>query len=206
MVNNNINLDCVNKVIICGKIVQEAYYEWPGYGEGIFRTKVRVKRMDGKYDIIPVVVPEYIFRSNLSRGNYFKILGKCRTVNVISQNKYNAKITIYASQIDSIIGTEALSTNKIILKGYLYKKALLKSIHKSNQVSNILLAVKYSQGNADYIPCIFRNGITSRIANHNIGQIISIYGHIHSHLSSAKRCNDIRDETVCEVSVRSILC
>lgn len=47
-----------NVVEICGTIDSEFEYDHKVYGEAFYRTKIRVQRLSGEYDNIPIIMSE----------------------------------------------------------------------------------------------------------------------------------------------------
>ena len=58
-----------NKVYIYGEIVSEAEFSHEVYGEGFYEFSVKVMRLSGQADILPVTVSERIMTDDTVTGS-----------------------------------------------------------------------------------------------------------------------------------------
>ena len=69
-----------NKVYLMGEIVSEAVFSHEVYGEGFYELFVKVMRLSGQADIIPVTISERLIQGNdLKVGSEICALGQFRS-------------------------------------------------------------------------------------------------------------------------------
>ena len=77
-----------NKVYIMGEIVSDAVFSHEVYGEGFYEFFVRVMRLSGQADILPITVSERLIQgSALSKGSSICALGQFRSYNKLENGK-----------------------------------------------------------------------------------------------------------------------
>ena len=77
----NYNTEKNNKVYIYGEIVSEAQFSHEVYGEGFYEFLIKVMRLSGQADILPVTVSERIMTEDMKVGGYICALGQFRSYN-----------------------------------------------------------------------------------------------------------------------------
>ena len=107
-----------NKVYIMGEIVSDAVFSHEVYGEGFYEFFVRVMRLSGQADILPITVSERLIQgSALSKGSSICALGQFRSYNKLENGKSRLMLTVFVREIlDEIPGK---NPNSILLSGYL---------------------------------------------------------------------------------------
>ncbi len=66
----NYNTEKNNKVYVYGEIVSEAVFSHEVYGEGFYEFFVKVMRLSGQADILPVTVSERIMTEDMKVGGH----------------------------------------------------------------------------------------------------------------------------------------
>jgi len=80
----NYNTEKNNKVFIMGEVVSEATFSHEVYGEGFYDLNVRVMRLSGQADVLPVTVSERLITDGeLKIGAMLCALGQFRSYNKI---------------------------------------------------------------------------------------------------------------------------
>ena len=88
-----------NKVFIMGEIVSEASFSHEVYGEGFYDLSVRVMRLSGQADILPVTVSERLIEGgNLQIGSTLCALGQFRSYNKIENGKSRLMLTVFVRE------------------------------------------------------------------------------------------------------------
>lgn len=64
----NYNAEKNNKVYVYGEIVSDAEFSHEVYGEGFYEFYVKVMRLSGQADILPVTVSERIMTEDMKRA------------------------------------------------------------------------------------------------------------------------------------------
>ena len=77
-----------NKVYLRGTIVSEAVFSHEVYGEGFYDLKVKVMRLSGQADILPVTVSErLISERDLKVGSTLCAVGQFRSYNKLENGR-----------------------------------------------------------------------------------------------------------------------
>ena len=85
-----------NKVYIMGEIVSDAVFSHEVYGEGFYEFFVRVMRLSGQADILPITVSERLIQgSALSKGSSICALGQFRSYNKLENGKSRLMLTFF---------------------------------------------------------------------------------------------------------------
>ncbi len=66
----NYNTEKNNKVYVYGEIVSDAQFSHEVYGEGFYEFQVKVMRLSGQADILPVTVSERIMIRSILRARF----------------------------------------------------------------------------------------------------------------------------------------
>ncbi len=83
----NYNSEKNNKVYLYGEIVSEAKFSHEVYGEGFYEFLVKVMRLSGQADILPVTVSERIMTESMGVGSHVCALGQFRSYNKLEEGK-----------------------------------------------------------------------------------------------------------------------
>ena len=83
----NYNTEKNNKVYVYGEIVSEAVFSHEVYGEGFYEFFVKVMRLSGQADILPVTVSERIMTEDMKVGGHICALGQFRSYNKLEGGK-----------------------------------------------------------------------------------------------------------------------
>ena len=196
-----------NQVTLMGEIISGFSYSHEVYGEGFYRTFVKVYRMSDEADVIPVIVSERLVDVTTDhQGKLVCVNGSFRSYNRHDEYKNRLVLSVFASEISFIDEIEDnYKANQIYLDGYICKEPVYRKTPLGREIADLLLAVNRPYGKSDYIPCIVwgRNArFTSQLA---VGTSVKLKGRIQSR-EYIKRYEDGTEEqrTAYEVSVSRI--
>ena len=109
-----------NKVFIMGEIVSEATFSHEVYGEGFYDLKVKVMRLSGQADILPVTVSErLISERDLKVGSTLCAVGQFRSYNKLENGRSRLMLTVFVRE--PVDAPPAKNPNSIVLSGYICK-------------------------------------------------------------------------------------
>ena len=92
-----------NKVFIMGEIVSEANFSHEVYGEGFYELKVKVMRLSGQADILPVTVSERLIADgDLKPGAHLCAFGQFRSYNKIENGKSRLMLTVFVRELTDV--------------------------------------------------------------------------------------------------------
>ena len=168
-----------NKVYIMGEIVSDAVFSHEVYGEGFYEFFVRVMRLSGQADILPITVSERLIQgSALSKGSSICALGQFRSYNKLENGKSRLMLTVFVREIlDEIPGK---NPNSILLSGYICKPPVYRTTPFNREIADILVAVNRAYNKSDYIPCIAWGRNAQYAARFGVGEKICLTGRLQS--------------------------
>ena len=193
-----------NKVYLRGSIVSEAVFSHEVYGEGFYELFVRVPRLSGQADILPVTISERIIRSNdLKEGSILCAEGQFRSYNKLENGRSRLMLTVFVRDIvEDVPGRNPTS---ILLGGYLCKPPVYRTTPFNREISDLLVAVNRAYNKSDYIPCIAWGRNARFVQDLAVGSRIMLSGRIQSREYQKRLSEDeVVTMTAYEVSVSKL--
>ena len=193
-----------NKVYVMGEIVSDASFSHEVYGEGFYEFFVKVMRLSGQADVLPVTVSERLIQeSMLAKGKTICALGQFRSYNKIDNGKSRLMLTIFVREL--LPEPPDKNPNSILLSGYICKPPVYRTTPFNREIADVLIAVNRAYNKSDYIPCIAWGRNARFVKNLSVGDKIAISGRIQSREYQKKLSEtDIRTMTAYEVSVSKL--
>jgi len=190
-----------------GEIVSEAKFSHEVYGEGFYEFFVKVMRLSGQADVLPVTISE-----RLIQGNDFKIgsticaLGQFRSYNRHEENKNRLVLSVFAREVCFLEGdNEEQNPNHIFLDGYVCKRPVYRKTPLGREIADVLLAVNRPYGKSDYIPCIAWGRNARYASGFEVGARVRIWGRVQSREYTKKLSDSECEKRVAyEVSVSKL--
>ena len=193
-----------NRVYICGEIVGEAEFSHEVYGEGFYEMKVRVDRLSGQPDILPVTISERLIEgSGLRAGEILSALGQFRSYNKVVDGKSKLMLTVFVREL---VPKEAgRNPNSVVLSGYICKPPVYRTTPFNREIADLLIAVNRAYNKSDYIPCIAWGRNARFVKNLAVGEKIAVFGRIQSREYQKKISDiEIKNMTAYEVSISKL--
>ncbi len=168
-----------NKVYICGEIVSEATFSHEVYGEGFYELFVRVVRLSGQADILPVTISERLIQgSGLKVGSVLSAVGQFRSYNKLEGGRSRLMLTVFVREL--VEAGEGKNPNGIVLSGYICKPPIYRTTPFNREIADLLLAVNRAYNKSDYIPCIAWGRNARFVQNLKVGDRVALSGRIQS--------------------------
>ena len=168
-----------NRVYFMGEIVSEATFSHEVYGEGFYEFYVRVMRLSGQADILPVTISERLIKGNdLKIGSQLCALGQFRSYNKLENGKSRLMLTVFVREV--LAEAQGKNPNSIVLSGYICKPPIYRTTPFNREICDVLLAVNRAYSKSDYIPCIAWGKNARLIKNAPVGQKMCVAGRIQS--------------------------
>ncbi len=168
-----------NRVYVMGEIVSEAKFSHEVYGEGFYEFFVRVMRLSGQADILPVTVSERLIKSSdLKLGSTISALGQFRSYNKLENGRSRLMLTVFVREL--IEEGAGNNPNSIVLSGYICKPPVYRTTPFNREIADILLAVNRRYNKSDYIPCIAWGRNARFVQNLKVGDRVALSGRIQS--------------------------
>ncbi len=193
-----------NKVYVSGEIVSDATFSHEVYGEGFYEFSVRVMRLSGQADILPITLSERLIQGGaLCKGKNICALGQFRSYNKIENGRSRLMLTVFVREL--LEGLPEKNPNTILLSGYICKPPVYRTTPFNREIADILIAVNRAYNKSDYIPCIAWGRNARFVKNLTVGDRIAISGRIQSREYQKKLSEtDVKIMTAYEVSVSKL--
>jgi len=199
----NYNTEKNNKVYIFGEIVSEARFSHEVYGEGFYEFFVKVMRLSGQADILPVTVSERIMTEDMKPGGTICALGQFRSYNKLEGGKSRLMLTVFVRELLS--EQPGKNPNSIVLSGYICKPPVYRTTPFNREIADLLIAVNRSYNKSDYIPAIAWGRNARFVRNLSVGDKIALSGRIQSREYQKKQPDEsFVTMTAYEVSVSKL--
>ena len=198
------NTEKNNKVYICGEIVSEATFSHEVYGEGFYEFFVRVMRLSGQADILPVTISERLIKGGeLKVGGMLSAVGQFRSYNKLEGGKSRLMLTVFVRELAQPAGDR--NPNSVVLSGYICKPPVYRTTPFNREIADLLLAVNRAYNKSDYIPCIAWGRNARFVQNLKVGERVALSGRIQSR-EYQKRLSETETVTMTayEVSVSKL--
>ena len=168
-----------NRVFLMGEIVSEATFSHEVYGEGFYELYVRVMRLSGQADVLPVTISERLIEGNdLKPGSTICALGQFRSYNKLENGRSRLMLTVFVREL--VDGSASRNPNSIVLSGYICKPPVYRTTPFNREIADLLIAVNRSYNKSDYIPAIAWGRNARFVAKMAVGDRIVLSGRIQS--------------------------
>lgn len=198
------NAEKNNKVYFMGEIVSEATFSHEVYGEGFYELFVKVMRLSGQADILPVTISERLIQGNdLKMGSVICALGQFRSYNKLENGRSRLMLTVFVREI--VAEAPSKNPNSIVLSGYICKPPVYRTTPFNREIADLLIAVNRAYNKSDYIPCIAWGRNARFVQNLKVGDRVALSGRIQSR-EYQKRLSETETVTMTayEVSVSKL--
>lgn len=199
----NYNAEKNNKVYLYGEIVSEAQFSHEVYGEGFYEFMVKVMRLSGQADILPVTVSERIMTEDMGVGSYISALGQFRSYNKLEDGKSRLMLTVFVREL--LETQTGKNPNSIVLSGYICKPPVYRTTPFNREIADLLIAVNRSYNKSDYIPAIAWGRNARFVKNLSVGDRVALSGRIQSREYQKKQPDEsFLTMTAYEVSISKL--
>ena len=200
----NYNCEKNNRVYVSGEIVSEATFSHEVYGEGFYEFFVKVMRLSGQADVLPITVSErLIAKGELQNGKHISAIGQFRSYNKIENGKSRLMLTVFLREL--VDDDPDKNPNNILLSGYICKPPVYRTTPFNREIADVLIAVNRAYNKSDYIPCIAWGRNARFVKSLAVGDKIAVSGRIQSR-EYQKKLSDMESKTMTayEVSVSKL--
>lgn len=199
----NYNTEKNNKVYIYGEIVSEAQFSHEVYGEGFYEFLVKVMRLSGQADILPVTVSERIMTEDMKIGGFICALGQFRSYNKLEGGRSRLMLTVFVRELLDV--QPAKNPNSIVLSGYICKPPVYRTTPFNREIADLLIAVNRSYNKSDYIPAIAWGRNARFVRGLAVGDRVALSGRIQSREYQKKQPDEsFVSMTAYEVSISKL--
>ena len=206
-----------NYLTLVGKVTGEKKFSHEIYGEKFYVFNLKIDRLSGNSDTIPVTVSERIINDDmLSEGKKLYVEGQFRSYNSYDNEKSRLILTVFAKEIKEVedepkedeeneMVKKDTVTNEVVLIGFICKKPVYRQTPFGREIADLLLAVNRAYNKSDYIPAIAW-GRTARFCQTlEVGTKVKIVGRVQSRMYEKKHEDGtVENRVAYEVSVGSL--
>lgn len=193
-----------NQVKMAGEIGSDFQFSHETHGEKFYLFDLKIERLSGTVDVLPVLISERIVNVKKSgKGAFVEIEGELRSFNKHDGEKSHLVLTIFATRIEEVEVMQGL--NEVVLRGFLCKKPNYRDTPSGRDITDFPLAVNRAYRQSDYIPCIAwgRNAIF--MGMQEVGTEVVVQGRFQSREYSKRLENgEMEVRTAFELSVHKL--
>ena len=177
-----------NQLVLVGKVTSEKRFSHEIYGEKFYIFDLKVPRLSGNADIIPITISERLLvERDLEIGKNVIIEGQFRSYNSFENERNRLILTVFAKEIkfaenqeEEFVPSKENTSNEVILDGFVCKKPIYRKTPFGREIADILLAVNRAYNKSDYIPCIAWGRNARFCENMPVGTEVRIIGRVQS--------------------------
>ncbi len=193
-----------NRVYLVGEIVSDATFSHEVYGEGFYECMVKVMRLSGQADVLPVTISERLIQGNdLKPGSRIAAVGQFRSYNKLENGRSRLMLTVFVREL--VEEGAGRNPNSIVLSGYICKQPVYRTTPFNREIADLLIAVNRAYNKSDYIPCIAWGRNARFVQGLKVGDRVALSGRIQSR-EYQKRLSETQAVTMTayEVSVSKL--
>ena len=199
----NVNSEQNNKVYLCGTIVSKAEFSHEVFGEGFYEFFVRVNRLSGQADTLPVTISERLMTPEMQVGQTLCALGQFRSYNKLEGGRSRLMLTVFVREVLS--QAPSANPNSVVLSGYICKPPVYRTTPFNREIADLLIAVNRSYNKSDYIPAIAWGRNARFVSKMEVGDRIVLSGRIQSREYQKKQADEsFVTMTAYEVSISKL--
>ena len=167
-----------NQLTLCGVIETLPALDHEVFGEQFYRTDIRVPRLSGAQDLLPVTVSERLMNSQVTPGVRIAIQGQLRSYNKVLGGAGRLLLTAFAQRL--LPPDDSENPNMIHLTGAICKPPAFRTTPFGREIADLMLAVNRAFGKSDYIPCIAWGRTARYAAGLSVGDRLEVQGRFQS--------------------------
>lgn len=168
-----------NSIHLRGHVCQPLQFGHELFGEQFFVTTLRVPRLSGAEDFLPVTLSERLLIDEpIAAGSVLCLDGQLRSYNKVVEGSGRLLITAFAQRL--LPEEDDKNPNRVQLTGALCKAPSYRTTPFGREIADLMLAVNRSYGKSDYIPCITWGRTARYAANLKIGDKVQLVGRFQS--------------------------
>ena len=192
-----------NHLLLSGMVEAAPLYSHTLQGEAFYRVPLRVERLSGTSDHLPVTMPERLIQGEIRPGLWLSVEGQLRSYDRYDETGRHLLITAYARHAEPCLA--AASENEVHLEGAVCRPPVYRLTPLGREITDLLIGCKRLYGKTDYLPVIAWGGCARRTAALPPGQRLSVFGRLQSRTYEKALPNGATEERVAyEVSASRI--
>jgi len=191
----------LNEVLLEGLPQAAPTWSHDNHGTRFFRFLLRIPRLSGTPDTLPVLLPEFL-AGEICTGTPIRIRGQLRSFNNRSGIGNKLVLAVYALELQEALGEPC---NQITLTGSLCKPPILRRTPLGRSICDMMLAAPRHYGRADYLPVIAWGQLALQASRLQVGDTITLSGRIQSRSYHKVTDSGTEERTAYEISMMHLL-
>lgn len=169
-----------NLIHLRGQITQNLEFGHELYGEQFYVTTLRVPRLSGAEDFLPITLSERLLLDEpITAGSNLCLEGQLRSYNKVIEGSGRLLITAFGQRLINC-DEDTENPNRVQLTGALCKSPSYRTTPFGREIADLMLAVNRSYGKSDYIPCIAWGRTARYASNLKVGDKVQLVGRFQS--------------------------
>ncbi|MBE6963805.1 MAG: single-stranded DNA-binding protein [Ruminococcaceae bacterium] len=190
-----------NEVLLEGTAVAAPDWSHRNHDTDFYRLLLRIPRLSGTPDLLPVLLPEALLPSARLEG-ILRIRGQLRSFNNRSGVGNKLVLTVYAREILPALDEPC---NQITLSGTICKPPVFRRTPLGRSICDLMLAVPRHYGRTDYLPVIAWGQLAVQAGALQVGEPLALEGRIQSRTYHKQTETGTETRTAYEVSMMHLL-
>lgn len=187
-----------NTILLRGELQDLPQFSHENHGKRFYRFYLKVSRLSGAVDILPVIASEQQLNAmDLSGGAMLQVQGQIRSHNLRADGARRLLIFVFANEV---MTTDEPPTNQVVLQGKLCRMPNLRRTPLGRDICDVMLALPRAFKRADYLPCILWGRTAQEVAACNTGDEIRIEGRFQSRVYNKVTDSGAEERTTYEIS------
>ena len=168
-----------NKVFFQGEIISSPQYSHTVKDEDFYIFNLKVTRLSGQNDILPVTISKSLLeQNNVEENKKIALRGQFRSFNKLEGDKRKLMLSVFVKEVCN--EAEEENSNVIELDGYICKPVIYRTTPFSREICDVLLAVNRNFNKSDYIPCIAWGNNAQTLSKFGVPTKLKLVGRIQS--------------------------
>ncbi len=190
-----------NSVLLRGELEGLPQFSHENHGRRFFRFFLRVPRLSGAEDVLPVIAQENLLAAlDPSGGGMLCVRGQIRSHNLRENGRRHLLVFVFALSLEADDGAPA---NEVRLQGALCRQPNLRRTPLGREICDVMLAVPRAYRRADYLPCILWGRTAQELAACRTGDVVAIQGRLQSRVYTKQTEEGSAQRTAYEISALS---
>ncbi len=187
-----------NCITLRGELMGLPQFSHENHGKHFFRFLLRVKRLSGAFDLLPVIAEESVIAQiDPCGGEMLTVTGQVRSHNCREEGARHLLIFVFALTVTAEDG-EAI--NEVILEGPLCREPTYRHTPLGREICDVMLAVRRGFRRADYLPCILWGRPAQEAAQCHTSDCIRICGRLQSRVYTKLTPDGAQERVAYEIS------
>ena len=190
-----------NIVTLRGELVNLPEFSHENHGREFYRFELKVARLSGTVDILPVVCEKTLLdQMDLSGGNMLGVTGQIRSHNIRIQGKRRLLIFVFAA---SVCVEDGDPINHVLVEGIVCRDPTFRRTPLGRDICDVMLAVPRAFRRADYLPCILWGRTAMELSQCQLRDRLQVCGRMQSRRYTKVTEDGPEDRMAYEISALS---